>query len=201
MSPGCPGCNTGTPAYRALRVGSIEYVGLWHDNAARTFPRMPKPLPGCKAEEGGKFYWSKDVAASVHQLAERIVSEGQTVGYMGLQYPYSRGVAVFESVGPTEHYKRLGAGGWRGKATRVQVAGFDGVIVEQGGGWTNAVYKITVNQSQPICQPTYQQSPQVQARVEAEERARREAEERMRREAEEEQEARREAEERKSRAK
>ena len=37
MSPGCPGCNTGTPAYRALRVGSIEYVGLWHDNAARTF--------------------------------------------------------------------------------------------------------------------------------------------------------------------
>ena len=30
----------------------------------------------------------------VHQLAERIVSEGQTVGYMGLQYPYSRGVAV-----------------------------------------------------------------------------------------------------------
>ena len=143
MSPGCPGCNTGTPAYRALRVGSIEYVGLWHDNAARTFPRMPKPLPGCKAEEGGKFYWSKDVAASVHQLAERIVSEGQTVGYMGLQYPCHWGVDVFESVGPTAYYMGLGAGGERGEGVPLSKGQHEVVVrvnATASGGMTRRLF-------------------------------------------------------------
>ena len=129
-------------------AGTIEYVGLWRDEAARTFPRMPKPLPGCEAEEGGKFYWSRDVAASVQQLAARIAAEGHSVGYLGLQYPCGDGftiVAVFESVGPAKPWMRLGAGAEQGRATSVQVAGFAGKIVEQGGGWTNAVYKITVN--------------------------------------------------------
>ena len=122
----------------------IEYLGLWRDEASRTFPPMPKPLPGCKPEEGGKFYWSRDVAASVKQLAARIAAEGQTVGFLGLQCPCGHGVAVFESVGPAEPFKRLGAGGAKGSPTSVQAAGFEGKITEQGGGWTNAVYKITL---------------------------------------------------------
>ena len=71
---------------------------------------------------------SRDVASSVKQLAARIRAEGYTVGYLGLQYPCDAGVAVFESVGPGEHYKRLGAGGVSGTPTSVQVAGF---IVQQ----------------------------------------------------------------------
>ena len=131
-----------TPA--SGEVGSISYMGLWHDEGPRTFPPMPSPLPGCNPEEGGKFYWSRDVAASVQQLAARIAAEGQTVGYLGLQFPCGHGVAVFESVGPDEPFKRLGAGGAKGSPTSVQVAGFEGKITEQGGGWTNAVYKIAL---------------------------------------------------------
>ena len=155
----------------------IEYQGLWRDNSSRTFPPC-KALPGCQSAEGGKFYWSRDVASSVKQLAARIRAEGYTVGYLGLQYPCDAGVAVFESVGPGEHYKRLGAGGVSGTPTSVQVAGFVGKIVEQGahagtagpcplscmrtsqhhtarrpvgagGGWTNAVYKITISEAAP----------------------------------------------------
>ena len=64
------------------------------------------------------------MAASTYQLAERIVSEGQLVGYLGLQHPQHYGVAVFESVGPAEH-KHLGPGGstgrtrWRSPASMV----------------------------------------------------------------------------------
>ena len=57
---------------RLVAGPSIEYLGLWFDIRERTFPRMPNPLPGCRAKEGGKYYLSKDVAASVRQLMERI---------------------------------------------------------------------------------------------------------------------------------
>mmetsp|Transcript_13628 Transcript_13628/g.42082 ORF Transcript_13628/g.42082 Transcript_13628/m.42082 type:complete len:662 (+) Transcript_13628:1645-3630(+) len=126
---------------------TLEYMGLWRDDWGRTFPPMPSPLPGCKPQEGGKFYWSRDVAASVQQLVDRIAREGHTVGYLALQYPCGEGVAVFESVGPAEHFRRVGAGGSAGRSTRVRVPGVVGVIEAQGGGLTNAVYKITLSGS------------------------------------------------------
>ena len=149
------GCTSSIPtphrAAEAIRrdlavpsVGTLEYMGLWRDERGRTFPPMPSPLPGCKPQEGGKFYWSRDVAASVQQLVDRIAREGQTVGYLALQYPCGDGVAVFESVGPAEHFRRMGAGGSAGRSTCVRVPGVVGVIEAQGGGWTNAVYKITL---------------------------------------------------------
>jgi hypothetical protein len=151
------GCTSSKPSHevyhrRDLAVPSVvaatlEYMGLWRDERGRTFPPMPSPLPGCKPQEGGKFYWSRDVAASVQQLVDRIAREGQTVGYLALQFPCGDGVAVFESVGPAEHFRRKGAGGSAGRSTCVRVPGVVGVIEAQGGGWTNAVYKITLSGS------------------------------------------------------
>ena len=134
-------------AVPSVVAATLEYMGLWRDERGRTFPPMPSPLPGCKPQEGGKFYWSRDVAASVQQLVDRIAREGQTVGYLALQYPCGVGVAVFESVGPAEHFRRMGAGGSAGRSTRVRVPGVVGVIEAQGGGWTNAVYKVTLSGS------------------------------------------------------
>ena len=134
-------------AVPSVVAATLEYMGLWRDERGRTFPPMPSPLPGCKPQEGGKFYWSRDVAASVQQLVDRIAREGQTVGYLALQYPCGVGVAVFESVGPAEHFRRMGAGGSAGRSTCVRVPGVVGVIEAQGGGWTNAVYKITLSGS------------------------------------------------------
>ena len=131
----------------AVVAATLEYMGLWRDERGRTFPPMPSPLPGCRPQEGGKYYWSRDVAASVQQLVDRIAREGHTVGYLALQYPCGEGVAVFESVGPAEHFRRKGAGGSAGRSTCVRVPGVVGVIEAQGGGWTNAVYKITLDLS------------------------------------------------------
>ena len=127
-------------------------MGLWQDGRnlhQRAFPPVPNALPGTRLEEGGNYYWSQDVAASVKQLAARIVAEGKKVGYLGLQNPeggaQGRGVQVFESVGATEHYKRRGHGdGHGGEKTAVRAAGFEGMIVEQGANRSNAVYKITI---------------------------------------------------------
>ena len=72
-------------------------------------------------------------------------AEGETEGFLGLQCPCGDGVAVFESVGPQEHYKSCGKGGSNGKATHVTLPGVVGAITAQGGGWTNAVYRLSLN--------------------------------------------------------
>ena len=72
-------------------------------------------------------------------------AEGETEGFLGLQCPCGDGVAVFESVGPQEHYKSLGQGGSHGTATHVTLPGVVGAITAQGGGLTNAVYRLSLN--------------------------------------------------------